>query len=325
MKILIIQTAFIGDVVLATPVIENLAATYPAAKIDFLLRKGNENLLEGHPHIHQLLVWNKKQNKYKGLLKLVGQIRQKQYDFVINLQRFASTGFLTALSKGKSKIGFAKNPFSFTFSSKISHQFAEGTHEVDRNLELIKNFANVGIQRLALHPSQSDYSSVSELNKTSYVCIAPASVWFTKQLPIEQWIKLCQLLSNNYKVCFIGAPGDVEMCEQIAKEADLENYTNYCGKLSFLQSAALMEKAAMCYVNDSAPLHFASAVNAKVTAFFCSTIPEFGFGPIADEAQIAQVEEKLDCRPCGLHGKKMCPKGHFDCGYKINLEKYLPK
>lgn len=324
MKILIIQTAFIGDVVLATPLIENLKATYPEVNIDFLLRKGNEQLLEGHPHIRKTLIWNKKKQKYKSLLKLLGEIRKEQYDFVINLQRFASTGFLCAFSKGKSRIGFSKNPFSFAFTNKVKHLIGNGTHEVDRNLELIKDFANTDFRRLKLYPSQVDAQIVKAYSGKAYVCIAPASVWFTKQLPEKQWITLCKALRTKFHVCFIGAPGDTEMSERIANEADLSSYTNYCGKLSFLQSAALMEKASMNYVNDSAPLHFASAVNAKVTAFFCSTIPDFGFGPLSDQSTIAQVSTQMECRPCGLHGKKSCPQEHYNCANNINVVNYLP-
>jgi ADP-heptose:LPS heptosyltransferase len=81
-----------------------------------------------------------------------------------------------------------------------------------------------------------------------------------------------------------------------------------------------MKLATMNYVNDSAPLHLASAMNAPVTAFFCSTIPEFGFGPLSENNQIIQTEEKLNCRPCGLHGKKVCPEGHFKCGTEINIK-----
>jgi heptosyltransferase-2 len=75
-----------------------------------------------------------------------------------------------------------------------------------------------------------------------------------------------------------------------------------------------MRDAAMNFVNDSAPMHFASAMNAPTTAFFCSTIPEFGFGPLSEKARIVETEEQLECRPCGLHGKKSCPLGHFKCG-----------
>ena len=91
----------------------------------------------------------------------------------------------------------------------------------------------------------------------------------------------------------------------------------FLGDLSYLQSAALMSRAVMNYVNDSAPLHFASAMNAPVTAVYCSTIPEFGFGPVSDVQNIVEVEEKLSCRPCGLHGYSSCPLGHFKCAMDI--------
>jgi heptosyltransferase-2 len=87
-----------------------------------------------------------------------------------------------------------------------------------------------------------------------------------------------------------------------------------------MQSACLMQKAKRNYVNDSGPLHLASAMNAPVTAFFCSTIPDFGFGPRSEDQQIIEVDEPLSCRPCGSHGFKACPKGHFNCGNLIKLD-----
>ena len=90
------------------------------------------------------------------------------------------------------------------------------------------------------------------------------------------------------------------------------------GELTLLQSAALMKDAQMNYVNDSAPLHIASAMNAPVTAFFCSTVPAFGFTPLSDNSKIVEVKN-LECRPCGLHGHKVCPKGNFKCGNEIEM------
>ena len=98
---------------------------------------------------------------------------------------------------------------------------------------------------------------------------------------------------------------------------------NLAGKLSFLESAALMRDAAMNYVNDSAAQHIASSVNAKITAIFCSTIPDFGFGPLSDDSVIIEAQEKLDCKPCGLHGHKTCPKGHFKCALNIDTKELL--
>lgn len=117
-KFLIIQTAFIGDVVLSTALIEKLHQYYPEAKIDFLVRKGNESLLSEHPYLHETLVWDKKKNKYRNLIKLLRRIRKSKYDKVINVQRFAATGFLTAFSGAKQSIGFDKNPGVLSFQKK---------------------------------------------------------------------------------------------------------------------------------------------------------------------------------------------------------------
>jgi len=95
------------------------------------------------------------------------------------------------------------------------------------------------------------------------------------------------------------------------------------GELTFLQSASLMKDAVMNYVNDSAPLHFATAMQAPVTAIYCSTIPEFGFGPLGPEGKVVQATEILTCKPCGLHGLKACPETHFKCAFLIQSEQLL--
>lgn len=136
-KFLIIQTAFLGDVILATPVANALREKYPDAEIDMLVRKGNESLVTGHYAIDKVLVWNKKDGKYKSLLALKKQIVKAQYTEIINLHRFASSGFLTAFGKAESNVGFDKNPLSFLFKRKVKHDLTSNKHEVERNLQLI--------------------------------------------------------------------------------------------------------------------------------------------------------------------------------------------
>jgi heptosyltransferase-2 len=92
-KFLVIQTAFIGDVVLATGLLEKLHSCYADAQIDILVRNGNEALFNNHPYINEVLVWQKKTQKYKHLLQALKKIRSKNYDVIINAQRFAATGF----------------------------------------------------------------------------------------------------------------------------------------------------------------------------------------------------------------------------------------
>jgi ADP-heptose:LPS heptosyltransferase len=314
MKFLVIQTAFIGDVVLATALIEKLHAHYPDARIDFLVRKGNESLLAGHPFLHEVLIWDKRKHKLRNLRNLIRIIRRTKYDTVINVQRFAATGLLTALSGAGRTIGFDKNPLSFLFSKKIPH-IVGNKHEIERNQALIAAFTDDQLAKPRLYPTQADEEKVRPYKTKPYITVSPASVWFTKQYPKEKWTSFLQQLPMECTIYLLGAPNDKDLCEEI-KAAHPKAF-NLSGTLSFLQSAALMKDAGMNYVNDSAPMHFASAVNAPVTAVYCSTIPAFGFGPMSDKSYIVEIQQPLDCRPCGLHGYRACPLGHFKCAYKI--------
>jgi heptosyltransferase-2 len=327
-KFLIIQTAFIGDVVLATGIIEKIHAFFPEAAIDFLLRKGNESLLENHPFLHEVLVWEKNKNKYSNLFSLLKKIRATKYDKVVNVQRFASTGFLTAFSQAKETIGFDKNPWSFLFTKKIQHRIStsENTlHEIERNNLLIEHFTNAIAAKPKLYPSKNDMERIKNYTSQTYICIAPASVWFTKQYPKEKWINFINKISLHINIFLLGAPTDKILCDEIINATSNSNAINLCGQLSFLQSAALQKTSLMNYVNDSAPMHFASAVNAPVTAIYCSTLPSFGFGPLSDKKFIVEIEENLYCRPCGLHGRKACPEKHFRCALDIKDDQLLNK
>ncbi len=319
-KILVIQTAFIGDVILATPVISELKRIYPESKIDFLLRKGNESLLDNNPFLNEVLIFDKKNQKFKKIFDLIRRIRSTNYDAVINLQRFASSGIITAFSGAKIRIGFEKNPFSVLFSKKIKHEIGNGLHEIERNLLTIKEFGAKGKVMPKIFPSERNYEKVKIFKTENYYCLAPASIWFTKQLPIEKWIELAKKLSTLGKVYLIGGPSDFDLCEQIRVQVDTRSCENLAGKLSFLDSAALFQDAKMNYVNDSGPMHFCSAVNAPVSVFFCSTSPEFGFGPLSDDSKIIESEVKPSCKPCGLHGYKSCPKNNFLCGNQIKID-----
>ncbi len=319
-KFLVIQTAFIGDVILATAVLEKLHDYYHEAQIDVLVRNGNESLLENHPFINNTLVWHKKKNKYRNLFKLSKQIRHTQYDYVINLHRFGSSGFLTWRSGAKEKIGFDKNPFSKFFTRTFTHEIGNGQHEVERNQKLIAQLTDTNFHKPKLYPTPSQIDKVKTLTQSKpYIVVAPASVWFTKQVPQEKIVELIQKQEEQMTVYLIGAPSDLDYCQTIIDKSQAQNVINLAGKLSLLESAALIGMATMNYVNDSAPLHLASAMNAPVKAFFCSTVPEFGFGPLSEDSEIIQVENTLHCRPCGLHGHKSCPEKHFKCGFELKV------
>lgn len=321
-KFLVIQTAFIGDVVLATSLVENLRLAFPDAIIDFLVRKGNEALLTGHPHLRQVLIWQKKEKKLRNLMQMLRGIRKEKYDKVINVQRFAATGFLTAFSGAKEKIGFDKNPLSLLFTKRVKHSFS-ALHEVERNHALLAHFINDPVQRPKLYPTAHDKQLISKYLDGPFITMSPASVWFTKQYPPLKWAAFLNKLPSSLRIYILGGPDDRSLGEAIIQMTTEISPVNLCGELSFLQSAALMQHAHMNFVNDSAPLHFASAVNAPVTAIYCSTVPAFGYGPLSDQKHIVQRQQPLYCRPCGLHGYAACPEGHFKCAMEIHDEQLL--
>ena len=323
-KILVIQTASIGDVILATPVLEKLHTFYPNAAIDLLIKKGTESLFESHPFLQTIYVWDKRENKYKNWKNILKKVRNEEYDLVVNMQRFFSSGLFTVLSKAQQTVGFSKNPLSAFYTKRFPHIIGEKgkpyQHEVERNLSLIKHLTDDSFVRPKLYPTKEQFEKVAQHKSEKYICIAPSSLWFTKQFPKEKWCELVNLLDSNFRIFYLGGIADIDVCDEIIKNSHNTNSFNLSGKLTLLESAALMSGAEMNYVNDSSPMHLASSMNARTTAIFCSTIPEFGFGPLSDNHKIVQEKSNMDCRPCGLHGYKECPKKHFLCAISIDCQ-----
>jgi heptosyltransferase-2 len=268
---------------------------------------------------------DKKKDKQKNLFLTLSHIRKNRYDKVINLQRFFATGLLTVFSGASETIGFDKNPLSFLFTKKVKHRVGgdQAVHETIRNQELIRGFTDGLIFKPALYPSPADYANIGALTTRDFITVSPASVWFTKQFPANQWISFIQKIPAGVGIYLLGGPGDGPLCDAIRESSKRDEIKVLAGSLTYLESSALMSRAIMNYVNDSAPMHFASAMNAPVTAVYCSTIPAFGFGPISDNSHIVEIQEKLYCRPCGLHGYKSCPERHFRCATEIRQEQLL--
>lgn len=310
MKILIIQTSFPGDVILATALPESLHHVLPGAELHFMVRRGNETLFSGHPYLKKIWIWDKKR-KWSSALELVRGIRAEKFDIVINVQRFFMTGLMTILSGAAGKRGFDKNPLSFGFTRKVKHEFRPGLHETERNHRLIEDLVPGAAAMPALYPPETALKP-----RMPYIVLAPASVWFTKQWPEAYWSELAGHIGTGMDVVLLGGPADRELCARIAA-ACKRPVINACGKYSLLGSAGLIKGARAVVCNDSAPAHLASAVNTPTLQIYCSTDTRFGFTALAQPHRILETQEKLDCRPCSLHGRESCPLGHFRCATGI--------
>ncbi len=306
-KVLFIQTAFIGDAVLGTAVPEALCDAN--TEVQVLVRKGNEIFYQGNPKVSKVWIWDKKE-KWKSWWLLLRAIRKEQLDEVFVAQRFFSMGLFTILSGAVRKTGYRKGWWSIGFDERIPHRWGNGVHEVDRLMDLVGVDHRVSPK---VYPSEHDFQRVLDWQAQPYVTLSPSSVWATKQAPSAVWEKV--VLRHQREVIYLlGGPADRPQLETMSAHWKHDHIIILAGQLSLLESAALMKGAKMNYVNDSGPLHLCSAMNAPVTSFFCSTVPAFGFGPLSDGALVLESTEVLPCRPCGMHGHRRCPKGHFACG-----------
>lgn len=288
-----------------------------------LVRRGNEGVLEGQPHLASVWVWDKR-SKYKDLIRLISEVRAARFDAVVCVQRFAAMGLLTALSGARIRSGFTKNPFSGFFTHRAEHRLPDpgDRHEVERNQALLGPFREAKPAMPLLVPSSKAKAEAAPYQgQGSYVCLAPASVWATKQWPAAKWAELLRLLHEQgpaLRIYLIGGPGDAGLSDEILRQAGVGDCAlNLSGKLSLMGSAALLARADRLYANDSGPIHLASAVACPTTAVFCSTVPAFGFGPLAPHSRVVEEPVGLPCRPCGLHGHKTCPQQHFLCARTI--------
>jgi len=221
-------------------------------------------------------------------------------------------------------IGFQKNPLSAFFKYRIPHEIRKGFHETERNMQLLQPLNLVaGKPVMKLYPSVRDFEQVEKYKTKPYITISPASLWFTKQFPVEKWISFLNCIPGTFVVYILGSKQDQKLANNIIEKTEHHEIHSLCGELKLLESAALMKNAVMNYTNDSAPMHLASSVNAPVTAIFCSTTPDFGFGPLSSHSVIVESIEKPACKPCGLHGFSTCPEKHFKCALNIHNDQLL--
>lgn len=303
-----------------TSMVESIAQHLPDSEVHVLVRTEHSSILENNPNIQKVHCINKGQKKYQNLRKMVRAIRAEGFNVVFNCHRFASSGYITLRSGAGVRIGFDKNPMAFGFTARAKHRYEQGLHELDRNHELLRlMWPDITAVGPRLYPSDTNYAKVTAYKEKPYFVLAPASVWFTKQYPIEGWIDLVKKLDGP--VFIIGGPADKALGERLYEESD-KSVINLVGDLSLLDSVALIDGAKALFANDSAPTHMGTAMNTPTHTMFCSTDESFGFGPKADIAVVHQETSLLDCRPCGIHGKKKCPEGHFLCS-KFKVEPNL--
>ncbi|MBI1967010.1 MAG: lipopolysaccharide heptosyltransferase II [Gemmatimonadetes bacterium] len=308
----VVQTAFLGDVVLTTPLLAALAERH--GPVDVVTTSAAAPLIETHPAVRRVIPYEKKgkDRGLRGLATLARTLRAERYEVAYLPHRSLRTAALALLARIPRRVGFHDGwPLFYT---EVKRRPAEG-HEIDRLLALVGLPSGAYTPRL--YPTPEDERAAAAVLAAAgitddFVVLAPGSIWGSKRWPY--YPQLAERLARRMPIVAVGGPEDAALGDEILQAVRRHGgaAVNACGSLSLRASAALIAKARLLVTNDSAPLHLASAMGTPVVAIFGPTIPDFGFGPVRPQDLTLGVAG-LPCRPCSRHGPPRCPLGHHRC------------
>jgi heptosyltransferase II len=328
-KILVVQTAFIGDVVLTLPLIQSMKQQIPDALIDVIAIPNAAPVLWNHPAINSIITYDKhgSDTGIRKFINLVRKLREAHYNVAVVPHRSIRSALLVRMANIPVRIGFTASSGRLLFTKLV--QYEPEIHEIDRNRSLL---IPLGIEKRGrvypdIYPSPNDIKKV-ELFFTEhslqdvpiFVAIAPGSVWNTKRWLKERYVELtAKLAAAGIPVVLIGGKDDATLCEEIRRESASLIVFSTAGKLSLLQSAELLRRCTLLVSNDSSPTHLGVAMRKRVIAIFGATSPKFGFAPYGDKDEVVEITG-LKCKPCSMHGGNRCPVQTFDCMVRLTAD-----
>jgi lipopolysaccharide heptosyltransferase II len=320
---LVVQTAFLGDVVLTTPLLSVLAERH--GPVDVVTTPAAAPLIETHPAVRRVIPYAKRgaDRGLTGLLRLGRSLRAERYAFAYLPHRSLRSAALALIARIPRRIGFADG-WRLLYTGSRPRP-ATG-HEIDRLLALADVLPHHQTTP-ALGLTALDVAAAEAALRTggiagTFAALAPGSIWGSKRWP--HYAALAEQLAGRLEVVIVGGLEDASLGEDVVAAVGRSGGrgVNLCGRLTLRQSAAVIRKAAVLVTNDSAPLHFAQAVATPTIAMFGPTLPSFGFGPRGPRDRALGVDG-LPCRPCSAHGPARCPLGHHLCMQSLRVEDVL--
>ena len=328
-KILLIQTAFPGDIVLTTPLISGLKKMFPESSLTVITTPQSAELLKDMNVIDSLLSYDKK-GRDKGILnlfRLIGNLRKEKFDLCISPHLSSRTAFMALGTSAKTRVGFSDASLSFCYNKKVVKN--KGLHETQRILSLLMPL-EVDVEEIDKTPlleispeivkkAETILNNVGIAASDKIVAIAPGSVWGTKRWTAEGYAAIVDRLMGTVgiKVILIGSPAERETGDRILDIAK-NSPADLIGKTRLRDLIAVIDRCSLLIGNDSAPGHIAAARSVPVVSIFGPTAPSFGYAPYGKNVQI--VEKDIPCRPCHHHGPMNCPEGHFRCMKDLTVD-----
>ncbi len=335
MRIAVWNTAFLGDSVLTLPLIRTLKAAWPEAELDFYVRGGLAPLYEAQPEIARVFSCDKR-GKDRGIVAVIREgrsIAERGYDIWVDAHLSLRSSYMAWASRAPVRAGYAEAALSrLVFTHRVSRRFSE-LQEIERLLLLAEalsvpralledeglHWPEIVLPPRAVQEAEALLAPLPAERKT--IGLHPGSVWPTKRWTPEGFaFILRRALESGVNAVLLAGPGEEETAAVVRSLAgirgDEPGFLDLSGKTSLLSLAAVLGRLDDYVTNDSGPMHLAWAQRTPVTALFGPTVRALGFAPRGESSTV--IETAVPCRPCGLHGHKTCPKGHFDCMKKID-------
>jgi heptosyltransferase II len=323
MKILLVQTSFLGDTILSTPVISGIHQAYPDAALFMMTTPQSAALVQRDPLLAGIITFDKRnaQAGISGLIKMAARLRSENFDQAYVLHRSYRTALLMKLAKVPVRIGFNDAKLKCLYTDRRPRNLAN--HDVLRNLSLIKKELPLKFQGPELRLFPPGKQEVSENIREalgslkSPVVLVPGSVWATKRWAWEGFRETARhFIHCGHSVLIVGGPEDRALSEKIAMGIDVVNLT---GESDIADVMFIIRQSRLVICNDSMTMHIACAFKIPVVAIFCATTPSLGYYPWKNKNILLEIAD-LKCKPCGRHGGNRCPTGTYDCIKMIKPE-----
>jgi heptosyltransferase-2 len=319
-KTIVIQTAFLGDLLLTLPLIKALKLQDPDGEIHVLIRAGYGEIFRSNPEVSSIIELDKNGEGGLKMFWAIGEIRKRKFDRAVIPHGSVRSAFIALLAEIPYRIGFFSAPGYFTYSESV--EFPPTGHYALKILALVGERGNdVEKFPMVIYPDDENYDRADELisrinvgKAHNIASIAPGSIWATKRWPAEYYALLSTHLIEDmdYHVILTGSKEDSDLCYEIGKLMPSTGWAITAGDFSIMDTAAVFARSSFVIANDSAAGHLASAVSTPVMTIYGPTVPAFGFYPIGKDNIIIE-NRNLYCRPCSKHGPQKCPESHFRC------------
>jgi heptosyltransferase-2 len=323
--VLVIRLGSLGDVLLTTPVLRELGIAFPHAELHYLTRRRYADLLSHHPSVRQLHLLPDGAG-VRALLKTGLRLRRLQFDLVVDLHgSFRSRVVRSALGAG-AEIVYEGLRSSERAGTPETPHLVEWPSLAERFLQTLAPF---GVQpqaeRLEIHLDQEAARKAEALvcgMDPPLVALAPGSRWAIKRWPAEGFAEVADALSseNHASIILLGDTADAPICDRVASRMAASAHC-FCGKLSILETAAVLERCHLLVCNDSGLFHVARAAGTPSIAVFGPTGPQMGYYPWEPYARALSLQ--MPCSPCTRRGRRRCPKRHFRCMRNLSPDTVL--